>query len=134
MSSFKRATALAATAAVLLAVSAASSAAGSATYDAAVTAARIDYGKAVAGCNRMHGAEQQQCLRNADAARRAAVIRARDMHGGAKTMELNFPAAADGAAGDDLHDQGSQGGGVPTYRKLPGGERLPENLARNFVP
>lgn len=131
MSSFKRTTAFAATAAVLLAVPAASFAADSATYDAAVTAARNDYGKAVAGCNRMHGAEQQQCLRDADAARRAVVIRARDMQGGARAMELNLPAAAEGAAGDDIRDQGSQGGGAPSYRKLPSGERLPDNLARN---
>lgn len=55
---------------------------------------------------------------NADAARRAAMIRAQYLQGDAKPMDLNFLLPAESR-------------GVPTYRKLPDVERVPDNLASN---
>jgi len=133
MRRFKRVTAIAATAAGLLAVSAASFAAGGTTYDAAVTAAQSDYRNAVASCNRMDRDEQRRCMRDADAARDAATIKARDMQDDTKSMGLDFLPAAEGATGDDIHERDAPGGGMPTYRKLPDVERLPDNLASNAV-
>jgi hypothetical protein len=131
MRRYQRAIAFAATAASLLVVSAVTLAAGSAAYTAAMSAARSDHRSAVAGCNRMSGGQQRDCLRDADAAREAAMIRARDLQGGAKAMDLNLLPAAEGAAGNEVFEQGTQGGGLPAYRNLPDVQRVPDNLASN---
>lgn len=55
---------------------------------------------------------------NADAARRAAMITAQKLQGDARSTGLNFLPPAEGR-------------GVPTYRKLPEVERVPDNLASN---
>ena len=104
MRRYQRAIAFAATAASLLVVSAATLAAGSAADEAAVSA---------------------------DAAREAAIVRARDLQGGAKAMDLNLLPAAEGAAGNEVFEQGTQGDGLPAYRHLPDVQRVPDNLASN---
>lgn len=64
------------------------------------------------------GGAAYQAAVNADAARRVAMVRAQDLQGDAKSGGLNFlPPAEDR--------------GVPTYRKLPDVERVPDNLASN---
>jgi hypothetical protein len=83
----------------------------SAALRAADAAARSDYGNAVASCNRMDRDAQRRCMEDADAARNAA----------------------EGATGEDIHELGTPGGGLPTYRKLLDVERLPDNLAGNAV-
>lgn len=105
----------AATAACLLAVSAATLAAGGDAYETAVSAARSEHRSAVAGCNRMSDGEQGDCLRDADAAREAAMIRALDMH---------FPPPTEGAAGGESP-------APPGKWMLPDVERVPDNLASN---
>jgi len=90
-------------------LSAVSPAAGSAAYETAATSDTAVYRYAVVVCNRMHADEQRRCKRDADAARNAA----------------------EGATGEDLHEQDTPGGGLPTHRKLPDVERLPDNLASN---
>ena len=68
-----------------------------------------------AGCNRMLGAAQRDCLRAADAARESAMIRA---------LDLNFPPPTEGTAG-------SESPTPPGKWMLPAVEPVPDNLARN---
>lgn len=106
----------AATAACLLAVSAVTLAAGGDAYEAAVNAARSEHRSAVADCNRMSEGRQGECLRDADAAREAAMIRA---------LDLNFPPPTEGAAGGEAPPP-------PGKWMLPGVEPVPDNLASNL--
>lgn len=111
----RRVVGFAATAACLLAVAAATHAAGGDAYEAAVSAARSEHRSAVAGCNIRSEGEQGDCLRDADAAREAAMIRALDLH---------FPPPTEGAAGGESP--------VPPGKwMLPGVEPVPDNLASN---
>jgi hypothetical protein len=115
MTNFKPATVFAAiTAGVVL--SAVSLAADSASLRAAETAAESDYRNAIATCNRMNRDAARHCMRDIDAALRAATMEAQDEQGGGRSLE---PGTPDGA--------------MPTYRQLPAGERLPANLACNAV-
>jgi hypothetical protein len=100
----QRAIAFAATAASLMVASAVTFAAGSAADETAV---------------------------RADAAREAAIVRALDLQGGVKAMDLILPPAAEGAADNEVFDQGTQGGGLPADRILPDVVRVPDNLASN---
>jgi hypothetical protein len=104
MRRYQRAIAFAATAASLLVVSAVTLAAGSAADKAAVSA---------------------------DAAREAAIVRALDLRGGVKATDLNLLPAAEGAANNEVFEQGTQGGGLPADRILPDAVRVPDNLASN---
>ncbi|MEO8717053.1 MAG: hypothetical protein ABI423_02400 [Burkholderiales bacterium] len=116
MKNFKPATVFAAIVAGVI-LSAVSLAAGSAASRAA--GAEADYRNAIAACYRLNGGEARRCIRAADAdaaLREAMTTEAQDRQGGSGALE---PDAA--------------GGVMPTYRKLPAGEFLPENLARNTV-
>lgn len=126
MRRFKQALAFTAAAASLLAVSAAPLAAGSTTFHTAEAAARSDYRIAVARCSRLDSDEQPRCMQDAEAARSAARIRARNAPGDAKLMDLNLLPDA-----NDASDPGTQGGGLPTYRELPDVPAVPDNLASN---
>lgn len=68
------------------------------------------------------GSAADEAAVSADAAREAAMVRA---------MDLILPPAAEGAAGNEVSDQGTQGGGLPEDRILPDVVRVPENLASN---
>lgn len=61
---------------------------------------------------------------NADAARRVAMVRAQDLQGDAKSMDLDFLPPAEGAAG-------SKSPTPPGKWILPGVERVPDDLASN---
>lgn len=121
MRSLKRTIALTATAASLLAAPVAAPATGSAAVHAAATAAQSGHGNAVALCSRMNGGERRRCMQDAEAARNAAMIRAQDVPGDAKLMDLDFPPATNG----------TPGGAVPAYRNLPDIPLVPDNLAVN---
>jgi hypothetical protein len=112
-------------------LSAMSFAAESAVVYAADAAAESNYRNAVAGCNRMKGSAARRCMRDANAARDAAEIKARDTPGDAINMNLIILPAAEGATGDAGREQRAPGGGTPIYWILPDGKSVPDNVAGN---
>lgn len=103
----------------------------SAVVYAADAAAESNYRNAVAGCNRMKGSAARRCMRDADAARNAAEIKAQDTPGDAKSMDLIFRPAAEGATGDAGREPRTPGGSTPTRWILPDDNGVPDNLAGN---
>lgn len=107
--------------------------AGSAAARDADAAAQAIYQDAVAGCGRMKATEARRCMRDAEAARAAAEIKARTMPGHAKLRDRSFPHAVEGATGDTGRELRAPGSGTPTYWIAPDVKDVPDNLADNVA-